>query len=151
MVILDSEERTITSPEQFILVNQLEPRVKIVLIKKVDGRFSRVAIEILHFTRTSVVVAAPDESRGPVTTLERLVVLHGSGRAPDVSSRRRRLWLPQETVAHLDRPVLVGRKRQAGRTRVPWVCFEVIAILVRFAAVEDRTFQLEPAISESGG
>src|SRR6267143_1655670 len=99
MVILDSEERTITSPEQFILVDQLEPRVEIVLIKKVHGRFSCVAIEILDFIWISVVVAILDENRGPVTTLERLVVLHGSGCAPDVGSRRRRLWLPQETVA----------------------------------------------------
>src|SRR3989442_4338455 len=43
------------------------------------------------------------------------------------------------------------RKRQSDGTRVPGMCFEVVAILVRFAAVENRALQLEPPIGETTG
>jgi hypothetical protein len=55
----------------------------------------------------------------------------------------------EEAVTHLHGPIAVGREPQSCRPRVPWVRFEVVAVLVGFTTVEDRTFEFEPAIRES--
>src|SRR5437764_87985 len=57
--------------------------------------------------------------------------------------------MSEKSVAHLHGPVVVWLKRESRRTRVPWMGLEVVTILVRLSAVEDRAFHLEPAIGEA--
>src|SRR6266403_500517 len=45
---------------------------------------------------------------------------------------------------------MVRLERQANRSRVPWMGLEVVTILIRLSAVEDRAFDFEPAVSEAG-
>src|SRR6266566_8663576 len=112
MRFLDSQQRAIGCAQQLVLINQLDPRVDVVFVHEVYCRFKSMAVQVVHFSGTAHVVAPPDESRGPVTTLEWQVVLYGGSTAPDIGSRLSSLRPAQETVAHLHRPILVGRKRK---------------------------------------
>src|ERR1700737_4194125 len=88
MGVLDSQQCTIAGAEQFILVDQFKPRVEVVLVEKVDSRFSRVAVEIVPFTRrVTGVVASPDKSRRPVAAVKWFVVLHRCGCSMNVGGR----------------------------------------------------------------
>ena len=65
MSLSDTQLCAIRGPQQFVLVHQLKPRVKVVFVEKVHGRFSRVAVEVVRLARTARVIAAPDEGRRP--------------------------------------------------------------------------------------
>src|SRR5437879_3527062 len=93
-------------------------------------------------------ITAPDKARGPVATIE----------WPVIANRRRCsahvAWfqsfrMPEKSVAYLHGPISGRRKRQTHGTRIPRMGFEVVAIFVRFATVENRTLKLEPAIGET--
>src|SRR6266498_4288678 len=151
MVLCNSQPGPIDCAQQLVLIHQLKARVQIVPIKEVDRRLERVAVQVMHFTGIAYVVASPDEGRRPVAMIEWLVVLDRGGYSPDVGVWLAGLRLTQEAIAYLHCPTSPGRKRKAHRAGVPWMRFEVVSIFVRFAAVEDRAFELEPAIRESGG
>src|SRR5437764_4447445 len=78
------------------------------------------------------------------------VVLNRRRRAPHI-----KIWLlilrtSQQTVADLRGPILIRRKADACRTRIPLVRVKVITILIRLTPVEDRSFDLEPPVSKAG-
>src|SRR5258706_14289960 len=104
----------------------------------------------MHFARTTGVVASPDERRGPVAAVKWFVVLHRGGRTMNVGVRLSCVGISQKAIAHLHWPVMVRLERQANRSRVPWMGLEVVTILIRLSAVEDRAFDFEPAVSEAG-
>src|SRR5438477_4389644 len=78
------------------------------------------------------------------------IVLNRSRRATHVEIRLLVLRTPQETVRHLCGPILIRRKTDTCRARIPLVRIKVVTILVRLAPIEDRSFQFEPSISEAG-
>src|SRR5258708_1720462 len=93
-------------------------------------------------------ITAPDQTGGPATVPERPVVINRCRRASS-RPRLKRFRIPQQPVADLHRPIAIRREREAHRTRVPPVCFEVIAILVRLMAIEYRSLDLQPTIGEA--
>src|ERR1051325_4480930 len=131
-----------------MLVHQLKPRVEIIPVEKIQCGFRQVAVQMKGLAAMACAVASPDEARSPVAAREALVITDGSGRAAHVSGLQC-FWILQQTVADLHGPVVVGRKRETRRARVPGIELEVITILVRLAPVEERAFELEPAIGEA--
>src|SRR5713226_2461861 len=103
----------------------------------------------MNLARTTSVVSSPHERRSPVPAIEWPVVLDGCGRASNVGVRFLPFRTAQKTVTHLHCPVLVRHETQPCRTRVPAMSVKVVAVLVRLSTIEDRTFEFEPAISES--
>src|SRR5438067_9488539 len=103
----------------------------------------------MHLAGFAHVVASPDETRRPVAACERAVVLHRGGRAPDVRVRLLRFGAAEEAVGDLCGPVSVRHEPETRRARVPLVRVEVVAVLVRLASVEERAFELEPAVSKT--
>src|ERR1043165_4970067 len=93
-------------------------------------------------------ITPPDQARCPVAARHSLVVAHG-GRSASHVSRFQSLRVLQQAVAKLHGPVIVGRKREPEGARAPWIELEIIAILVRLAAVEERAFEFEPAIGKA--
>src|ERR1700754_4166492 len=146
----DPEQRAIVVAQQFIAVHQFQPRVEIVLVEKVHCRLGSVAVEIASLTGRAHVVASPDERRRPIAAFEWPVVLQRSRRPANVSVWFESLGTAKKAVANLHGPVPVRHEPKTNRARVPLVRVEVVTILVRFAAIEDRTFELEPAVRKSG-
>src|SRR4051794_13609486 len=93
-------------------------------------------------------ITPPDQARSPVAARRTFVVTDGCGH-PSHVSRFEGLWVLQQAVAKLHGPIVVGRKREPSGARVPRIELEIVAILVRLATVEERPFELEPAIGKS--
>ena len=94
-------------------------------------------------------IASPDQTRRPVAPRQRPVV-RDRRRRPTHVARLLRFRIAQQSVTHLHRPVSIWRKCESGRTRIPLVGVEVVTVFIGLAAVEDRAFQFEPAISKPG-
>src|SRR6266496_2876898 len=52
-------------------------------------------------------------------------------------------------MTDLHRPVFIRHEAEPRGSRVPWMRVKIVTVLVRLATIENRTFQLEPAIRES--
>src|SRR5882724_3117616 len=107
MIVSYAQKRTVARREKFILVDQLQPRVHIVLVQKVNCRLERVTVKIVKLTRTTCMVKTPNKCGCPVPTVKWLVVLEGSGCPTNVNVRLLPLGTAQETVTYLEGPVVV--------------------------------------------
>src|SRR6185503_20124251 len=151
MGMSDPQQRPIHRAHQFVFINQFEPRVEIVFVLEVYGRFKRVAVQVTHFARTAGVISSPDKCAGPVAALPRSVVLDRSRQPADVGGGLSRFGLTQKAVRKLHRPVIDWLKAQTRRARIPTVRVKVVAIFVRLTAIENAALEPETAITEPGG
>src|SRR6266404_1448391 len=58
MLLRDPQTSTFSGPQQIVLIHQLQSRVEIVLVQEIDGRFSRVTVQVTDFSWTIQVIAA---------------------------------------------------------------------------------------------
>src|SRR6266542_6710718 len=94
------------------------------------------------------VIPSPNNSRGPVATIERLVVLHRSRCAPNVDVGFLVLRTAQKPMAHLEGPIGIWHDPKPCRAGVPFVRIEVVTILMRLPFVKYLAFKLQAAITE---
>src|SRR5262245_47662733 len=112
MRLLDSEQGALRCAQQFVLINQLKPRVKIILVEKLDRGFSRVAIQVVNRGTIVNMIPSPNKCRRPIATIDWPIVLNGSRRSLDIN-----VWLLifralQKAITYLHRPIPVGRETQ---------------------------------------
>src|SRR5687767_7851393 len=107
VMIRYSQEGSIRSAQQLVLVRQLQTRVEIILIKEVHGRLGYVAIKIENLSIMIFMVAAPDQTRGPIPTIEWFVVGNRRCGASHIA-RLQGFRIAQQPMTHLHRPIAIG-------------------------------------------
>src|SRR6185369_2470746 len=148
MIVNNSKTDAVSRAEELILVRQFKARVQVVPVQKLQCGFCHISIQVKNFAVVTLVVSSPNQTRGPVATLELPVVTDRRGRATDVTGFEC-FRILQKTMTNLHGPVAVWRKPKPHRTRVPRMCFEVVTVLIRLTTVKKRAFKLEPAILDS--
>src|SRR5688572_9406913 len=89
MVFGDAEPFPIVIAQELVFIDKFQPRVEIVSIQKVDRRFRYVTVQVEDLVVVAFVVTTPDQTRGPVSSLETSVVTDGRGGPSDVARRKR--------------------------------------------------------------
>ena len=76
IIIGEPQQRAITWAQQLILIHQFQSRIKIVPVAESCRRLKRITVQIVDLGWAAGMVPAPDESRSPIATMKRSVVLH---------------------------------------------------------------------------
>src|SRR5918999_1864277 len=100
MMFCDAQLLAIGIAQKLVLVRELQPRVDVIPIEKVEGRFSHVAIQVEDLAVVTFMISTPDQTRSPVSSFEPPVVTDRR-RGPTNVARLQRFGIPQETVTHL--------------------------------------------------
>src|SRR6185369_1119309 len=136
MMVSDAETDTVSLAQQLVFVRQFESRIEIIPVEKLHRGFCHITIQVENFAPMAFMVSTPYQTRSPVAAIERPVVTDRGGSATHVAGFKR-LGIFQEPVTHLHGPIAIRRKPQSRRARVPRMCLEVVAMLIRLAAVKE--------------
>ena len=127
--------------EKFVLVDQLQPRERVIALAEIQRRFQQIAVQVR--VGCDLVHASPHERCRPVARSQRPVVLHRC-RLPPLAARLRRLGMLQAPHAVLRRPVGAWAQRWPVPTRNRARAeLDAPALFVRLAPVEGRSLQLD--------
>ena len=101
MMIGDSQTDSIVVTQQLVLVHQLQPRVQVISVEKIDSRLGEVAVQVKDLASVILVIATPNQTRSPITSIKTTVVTYRC-RCSSYVARFQWFRITQETVTDLN-------------------------------------------------
>src|SRR5215216_4537518 len=74
MMVRNTQTQPISRTQKLVFICQFESRVEIVSIEKLQSGFCHISVQVKNISTVTFMIAAPDQTRGPVATFYASVI-----------------------------------------------------------------------------